>query len=65
VAKSKQLFRSKKDRILAGICAGIGEYLDIDSTVIRVLLVLFTIMTGLFPGLIFYFMLWVIIPEEK
>ncbi|MDD5731685.1 MAG: PspC domain-containing protein [Patescibacteria group bacterium] len=62
--KTKKLFRSKKDRFLAGICAGIGEYLEVDPTIVRVVFVLLTLITGIFPGLIFYFILWVIIPEE-
>jgi len=63
MAKTKKLLRSKKDRFLGGICAGIGEYLDIDPTIIRVVFALLTLATGIFPGLLFYFILWVIIPE--
>ena len=63
--KNKKLFRSKKDRFLAGICAGIGEYLGVDPTIVRVVFVLLTLATGIFPGLLFYFILWVIIPEKQ
>jgi len=62
--KSKKLLRSKSNRFLGGVCAGIGEYLEIDPSIIRVIFVLLTLMTGLLPGLIFYFILWVIIPED-
>jgi len=65
MVNNKKLFRSRKDRLLGGICAGIGQYLDIDPTVVRVVYALLTLMTGIVPGVVFYFILWVIIPEEK
>lgn len=58
----KKLFRSRKNRILCGVCGGIGEYLQIDPTVIRILMVLFGC-TG--SGIIAYFIAAVIMPEEK
>jgi phage shock protein C len=60
----KKLLRSKKDRLLGGICAGIGEYLGVDPTVVRAVYVLLTLLTGFVPGVVFYFILWVIIPEK-
>ena len=62
--KGKKLYRSKKDKMVAGICAGIGEYLDIDPTVIRLLWVLFTIMS-LGTGVLAYIIAWIIIPEKE
>ena len=61
-SKGKRLFRSKKNRMIAGICGGIAEYLDMDPTVIRLLWVLFTLMGG--AGVIAYIIAWIIIPEE-
>ncbi len=61
--KGKRLFRSKKDRMIAGVCGGIAEYLDMDSTVIRLLWVLFTLMGG--AGVIAYIIAWIIVPENK
>lgn len=58
----KKLYRSHKNRILCGVCGGIGEYLQIDPTVIRILMVLFGC-TG--SGIIAYFVAAVIMPEEK
>ena len=43
--KGKKLLRSKKNRMIAGVCGGIGEYLKIDPTVIRVLWVIFTLIS--------------------
>lgn len=60
----KKLYRSKRDRVIAGVCGGLGEYFDIDPTIVRLLWVFFTIF-GIFPGIIAYIIAWVIIPEEK
>jgi len=46
VQKVKKLYRSKKDRMLAGVCGGIGEYFGIDSTLIRILWVLLSLGGG-------------------
>jgi phage shock protein C len=56
----KRLYRSRDERWLAGVCGGIGEYLDIDPTVIRVLFVLAFFIFG--GGLWVYIILWIIIP---
>jgi phage shock protein PspC (stress-responsive transcriptional regulator) len=58
----KRLYRSRKDRIVAGVCGGIGEYFSIDPNIIRILWVLFGL-TG--TGIIAYILAWVIIPEEQ
>ncbi len=59
----KRLYRSKTDRILAGVCGGIGDYLNMDPTVIRLLFVVFTLMSG-GTGLIAYIVLAFVIPEK-
>ena len=61
--KGKRLFRSKKNRMIAGVCSGIGEYLGIDPTVIRLLWVLLTFFSG-GAGVLAYIIAWVIIPEK-
>lgn len=63
--KIKKLYRSKSDKMLAGICGGLGDYLNIDSTVIRVIWSLIVLFTGIFPGLILYIFLIFVIPIEK
>lgn len=60
----KRLTRSK-DKMVAGVCAGIADYLKIDPTIIRILYVVLSIASIGFPGLIAYLILWAIIPEEK
>lgn len=57
----KKLYRSKKDRIIAGVCGGMGEYFDVDPTLIRLLWV-FLALYGI--GLFGYIAAWAIIPEE-
>jgi phage shock protein C len=59
----KHLTRSANDRMIAGLCAGIGEYLNIDPTIVRLLFVLGFFLTG--PGVLFaYLIMAVIIPQE-
>ncbi len=62
--KGKRLFRSTKDRMIGGVCGGIGEYLDIDPTVVRLLWVLFTFVSLGAGGVFAYIIAWIIIPEE-
>lgn len=62
--KQKTLFRSKKNRILAGICGGVGEYMGIDSSMIRLIWLLVVVFTGFFPGLLAYIIAIFIIPEK-
>ena len=56
----KKLYRSRDDRWLVGVCGGIGEYFDIDPTVIRVIFVLTAFIFG--GGLWIYIILWIIMP---
>jgi len=59
----KRLYRSEKERMLGGVCGGIGEFLDTDPTLIRLLWVLMTLLLfGI--GIIGYFIAWIIIPEK-
>lgn len=59
----KRLFRSKKDRLLGGVCGGIGKFIGMDPVIIRL------IWAGLFfafgVGFILYILSWIIIPMEK
>jgi phage shock protein C len=59
----KRLTHSTADRWIAGICGGIGEYLEIDPNVIRVIWVILTVITGFIAGIIIYILLWIILPE--
>ncbi len=59
-----KLYRSKKDRIVAGVCGGIGEYFKIDPTLVRLLWLFITIVSAGVGGLVAYIIAWIIIPEE-
>jgi phage shock protein PspC (stress-responsive transcriptional regulator) len=63
--EQKKLYRSKTDRMIAGICGGLGEYMNVDSTVIRLIGVLVVLCTGLFPGVLAYIICAFVIPEAK
>jgi phage shock protein PspC (stress-responsive transcriptional regulator) len=59
----KQLTRSSTNTMLAGVCAGLGEYLNIDPTIVRLLFVLGFFLTG--PGIfIAYLIMAVVVPQE-
>jgi phage shock protein C len=61
--KDKKIFRSNEDRIIAGICSGLGEYFEIDSSLIRILFILLFIGGG--SGFLIYILLWMVIPMKK
>ena len=59
----KQLTRSITNRMIAGVCGGIGQYANIDPTVIRLITVLLFFVTG--PAILLaYFIMMIVIPEE-
>lgn len=60
----KKLVRSRKSRIVAGVCGGIADYFNVDPTVVRVAYVLLSVMTAGFPGIFVYLILSLIIPNE-
>jgi len=58
----KRLYRDKSNEMIAGVCSGIAEYLDVDATIIRLVFVLFAFLGG--GGLWIYLVLWIIMPEK-
>ncbi|HHY39090.1 MAG TPA: PspC domain-containing protein [Clostridia bacterium] len=58
----KRLYRSRRQRIIGGVCGGIAEYFDVDVVLVRVLAVLLALMGG--PAIVAYIIAWIIIPEE-
>lgn len=59
----KRLTRSYTDKKLGGVCGGVGEYLDVDPTVIRLLTVIVALFTAIVPVMIGYVIAWVLIPQ--
>lgn len=62
---SGPLRRSVYNRAIAGVCGGLGEYLGIDPTAVRVGYALLSFFSAAFPGVIVYLILWAIIPERE
>ena len=60
----KRLYRSRKERIIGGVCGGIAEYLNTDPTIIRLIWILASIIS-LGAGVIGYLIAWIIIPEKN
>ena len=58
----KRLYRSKTDKKIAGVCAGMGEYFNIDPVLIRLIMVLLIFAYGIGP--LIYIISWIIIPEK-
>jgi phage shock protein PspC (stress-responsive transcriptional regulator) len=65
MTKHKKLYRaSEKNSMIAGVCAGIANYFNLDPTLIRLLWVLFTAIS-LGAGLLAYLIAWIVIPRKK
>ena len=60
----RRLRRSLGDRWIGGVCGGLGMYLGIDTTAVRVGYVLLSILSIAFPGILVYIILWILIPES-
>jgi phage shock protein C len=58
----RKLYRSRVNRMVAGVCGGIAEHTNVDPTVVRVLFVVLAFVTG-GAALLAYPVLWVIVPE--
>ena len=58
----KRLYRSKRYKMISGICGGIAEYFRMDPTIVRILYLAATILTHVFPGVILYIVLRFVIP---
>jgi phage shock protein PspC (stress-responsive transcriptional regulator) len=68
VAKDKPLRRSRKNRILLGVCGGFAEHYDKSAWHLRIVgmcLAFVAVFSNLFPALLIYFALWIFIPLEK
>ncbi|MFT4309315.1 MAG: PspC domain-containing protein [Candidatus Woesearchaeota archaeon] len=58
----RRIYRSRNDVMLGGVCAGIAEYTYTDPTLIRLLWVVISIVTGIAPGFLAYLIVWIIMP---
>lgn len=64
ILEPKRLTRSRKDRMIAGVCGGLANYMAVDPTIVRLVFALATFFTVVFPGILIYLVMWIIIPKE-
>ncbi|HEY6666992.1 MAG TPA: PspC domain-containing protein [Propionibacteriaceae bacterium] len=57
----RKLYRSRNQRMLAGVCGGLAEYFNVDATLIRVLFLVLAVFGG--SGLVIYVVMWLIVPD--
>lgn len=62
-ATGNKLYRSSSNRIIAGVCGGIAEWLGWNPTLVRVLYVVGSILSVAFPGILVYVILWIVMPK--
>ena len=58
----KKLYRSRKDKMIAGVASGLAEYFEIDPTLVRIIFVISLFLGG--TGVLAYIILWIVVPEE-
>lgn len=61
----KQLRRSRRNRMIGGVCGGIAEYFDMDPTMVRLLYVIASVISVAFPGILVYIIMWIVMPEAE
>lgn len=61
---NRRLYKSKNNRMLSGVMGGIGEYFNVDPTIVRILYVLVSMISAGFPGIVIYIILALVIPER-
>jgi phage shock protein PspC (stress-responsive transcriptional regulator) len=59
---AKRIYRTRNEKVIAGVCGGIGRYLDIDPVLVRLVWVLTVIFAG--TGILAYIIAWILIPKE-
>lgn len=63
IMEEKKLRRSRTDKMVAGVCGGLGKYFALDPTILRLVFVLLLIFAG--TGLLAYLIMWLVIPYES
>ncbi|MBN1231048.1 MAG: PspC domain-containing protein [Anaerolineales bacterium] len=62
MSNTKKLYRSREDRMIGGVCGGLGDFLGIDATIVRLLFLLVFFAGG--SGLLVYIIMLIVVPEE-
>jgi phage shock protein PspC (stress-responsive transcriptional regulator) len=63
--KKPGLQRSRDQRVIAGVCGGIAEWLGWNASVVRLLYVIVSVASAAFPGILAYVILWILMPERE
>jgi phage shock protein PspC (stress-responsive transcriptional regulator) len=61
----KRIYKSEKDKKVAGILGGLGDYFNVDPTLLRLGFLFLVFITGIIPGVIAYFVAALIVPKES
>jgi phage shock protein C len=64
MSTQKKLYRSDENKVLFGVLGGLSEYFEVDPVVVRLLFLFFICITGFFPGVFFYFIALLIVPQK-
>jgi phage shock protein C len=59
---TRKLYRSQNDRMIAGVCGGLGKYFHIDATLVRLIFIILLFLGG--HGFLIYLIMWIIVPAE-
>jgi phage shock protein PspC (stress-responsive transcriptional regulator) len=59
------LYRSRSNRVIAGVCGGFARWLGWNPTTFRVLYVIVSLLSAAFPGILVYLVLWLVMPQEE
>ena len=62
--RPKKLMRSRAERKIVGVCAGLAQYFDLDVSLVRILCFFIMLATGVCPGVVTYLLAWIIVPAE-
>jgi phage shock protein C len=60
--QTHKLYRSKSEKMIAGVCGGVGEYFSMDPTLVRLLFAIGAILGG--PGVLVYLVMWIVVPVQ-
>lgn len=58
----KKLYRSRKEKMIAGVCGGLAAYFNIDPSIMRLLFILFLLLGG--SAILVYVIIWIVVPLE-
>lgn len=64
-SQDRRFYRSRSDRVLAGVCGGIAEYYGSDATAVRLLTLVLGLFTGIFPMIVVYLVAAIVLPDHE